>query len=137
MRRRDWLLLAIANQLEPIQVQKTLFKFAMESDAPGEERYSFEPYNWGPCSFDIYPDLERLRDEGLIDFEPSGRGWNVYRTTPSGSDRLRELREQADPAVLKQMDGAREFVVRRSFGRLLHDTYEKYPEYATRSLFRR
>src|SRR3990172_829145 len=96
VRKRDWLLIALGERLEPIQVQKTLFKFAEESGAPKAEQYECVPYNWGPCSFDIYDDLGELREEQLVEFEPSGRGWNVYRVTDKGVQIAQELREEAD-----------------------------------------
>jgi uncharacterized protein len=136
MLRRDWLLVAIADRMAPIQVQKTMFKFAQEAGAPQVEIYDFEPYNWGPCSFAIYDDLGEMRDEDLIRFEPSGRGWNTYRTTAAGNERIEVLRSVADPHLLAELDKAREYVVRRPFARLLHDVYADYPEYATQSLFK-
>ncbi|MCH7836642.1 MAG: hypothetical protein IH864_07220 [Chloroflexi bacterium] len=135
MRKRDWLLIALGDRLEPIQVQKTLFKFAEESGAPEAERYEFVPYNWGPCSFAIYGDLGELREEGLVEFEASGRGWNVYRVTGEGARAAKELREKADSDLVKRMDDIREYVTSRSFGRLLRDVYADYPESAERSLF--
>ena len=84
METHDWLLLAIGDRVEPIQIQKTLFKFAKESGAPEQEMYTFIPYNWGPCSLEIYDDLGQLRDEGSVEFVPSGRGWSLYQLTEAG-----------------------------------------------------
>ncbi len=121
MRKRDWLLIALGERLEPIQVQKTLFKFAEESGADDSERYDFEPYNWGPCSFEIYDDLGELREEQLVEFEPSGRGWNAYRVTDKGVQVAQGLREKADSDLVDRMDDIRDYVTSRSFGRLLRD----------------
>ena len=79
MEQRDWLLMAIGDHIQPIQIQKTMFKFAMESNAPKDEIYDFEPYNWGPCSFEIYDDLSKLRAEGFVEAVRTGRGWSTYR----------------------------------------------------------
>jgi len=136
LRKRDWLLLSITDRMEPIQIQKTLFKFAMESDAPNEEKYDFVPYNWGPCSFDIYPDLERLRAEGLIELEASGRGWDAYKPTTQGLEQMDKLRQTASANVLLEIDAAREYVRSRGFKKLLSDVYKQYPDFATKSLFR-
>lgn len=136
MRKRDWLLIALGDRLEPIQLQKTLFKFAMESGAPDADKYEFVPYNWGPCSFDIYGDLAELREEALVEFEASGRGWNAYRVTSEGARVAEELREKADSDLVKRMDDIREYVTSRSFNRLLRDVYKQYRPYAERSLFR-
>ena len=137
MLRRDWLLLVIGDQLEPIQIQKALFKFSKESGADTNELYQFEPYNWGPCSFDVYSDLSDLREQGLIDAVPSGRGWSFYSQTDIGRRLSAELRERASPPLLASLDQIRQFVTDRPFEALLRDVYSDYPEYAAKSLFQR
>jgi len=136
MQKRDWLLIALGDRMEPIQVQKTLFKFAQEANAPLAEIYQFEPYNWGPCSFDIYDDLAALRAEGFVEFVPAGSGWNAYRTTAAGQERVKELRSKAPAPQLAEIDRVREYVVSRGFRQLLRDVYKDYPQYAERSLFK-
>jgi uncharacterized protein YwgA len=135
MDKRDWLLLAIRDEMQPIQIQKALFKFAQEAGAPKEQVYEFTPYNWGPCSFGIYDDLQVLRHEGLIETVPTGRGWSAYRTTEQGTRFVVALRQKADPALFKKIDEVREWVVTRSFEKLLKDVYSEYPAYATQSMF--
>ena len=137
MRKRDWLLIALGESLEPIQVQKALFKFAEEAGAPEAEQYDFTAYNWGPCSFDIYGDLAALREEGLLEFQPSGRGWNIYHVTERGEQAAQELREVADSELVARLDDIRHYVTSRSFDRLLRDVYADYPDSAERSLFRK
>jgi len=136
VRKRDWLLVAIDNRIEPIQIQKTLFKFAMESQAPEGEKYQFMPYNWGPCSFEIYDDLAVMRNEGLIEFIPTGQGWNLYHLTEAGSNLRTKLRKEASPIILEMLDKARNFVITRDFRTLLSDIYKEYPVYAVESMFR-
>ncbi len=136
MKKRDWLLQVIGDRMEPIQLQKALFKFSQESEAPKWELYAFEPYNWGPCSFEIYEDLSALRENGLVEFEPSGRGWNVYRLTDAGKLQASKLKKRADPGLLNKLVEIREYVVTRSFSNLLSDVYKQYPGYAANSLFR-
>ena len=137
MEKRDWLLLAIHDRLEPIQIQKTLFKFAKESDAPSNEIYTFVPYDWGPCSLEIYDDLAILRDEGFVHFVPSGRGWSLYSVTDAGQRKQDSLRKDAPPNFLASLDQARTYVTSRDFETLLEDIYEEYPEFASQSLFKR
>lgn len=137
MNKCDWLLLAIDDRMEPIQIQKALFKFTMESSAPKNELYSFIPYNWGPLSVEIYEDLSKLREEKLIEFAPSGRGWNVYHLTEAGKGKRNKLREKAKPDLLDKLDIARDYVTSRDFETLLSDIYKKYPKYAAASLFRK
>lgn len=137
MERRDWLLLTIGDKMEPIQIQKTLFKFAKESGAPEQELYTFIPYNWGPCSLEIYDDLGQLRDEGLVEFVPSGRGWNLYHLTEAGVKKANELREKADHTLVKKLEAARSYVISRDFETLLSDIYKDYPDFAAESLFKK
>jgi hypothetical protein len=137
LKKREWLLLAIHDKMEPIQIQKTLFKFSMESGAPSKELYRFVPYNWGPLSLEIYDDLAGLREQELIEFVPSGRGWSVYQLTLSGKERKGKLREKADSGLLDKLDKIRSYVTSRSFETLLEDVYNDYPEYAVASLFRK
>ena len=135
MEKRDWLLLFIGEAMEPIQIQKTLFKFAMESGIPKKERYEFIPYNWGPCSMEIYDDLGQLRDENLVEFVPSGQGWNIYHLTKDGEEKAEDLRKSASAKMLKKFSSIRDYVVSRDFETLLSDIYNDYPEFAKESLF--
>jgi len=135
MRRRDWLLLAIGDFMEPIQVQKTMFLFAKRAGAPTTQQYQFKPYNWGPYAALIYADLGSLRAEGLIQLEPHPGGWSAYTTTPEGEQRAGEIRAEAPKALVKALDEQRAWVKSRSFRKLLSDVYKAYPEYAERSLF--
>lgn len=137
MEKRDWLLLSIGDKMEPIQIQKALFKFAMESKAPENELYTFVPYNWGPLSTEIYDDLTELREEGLVDFTPSGRGWNIYHVAEASKEKQNALKNQANPDLLAQLSAARDYVTSRSFEKLLEDIYTEYPDYATSSLFKK
>lgn len=134
MEKREWLLLAVGERIEPIQLQKTLFKFAKESGVSSAEAYEFVPYNWGPCSFEIYEDLANLRAEGLVEAVPSGRGWNVYRVTELGRVKSYALREQAVASLVNALDEVRSWVASRNFETLLKDVYKQYPTYATESL---
>ena len=136
MEKADWLLLAVGDRIEPIQLQKTVFKFAMESKVREPEAYEFVPYNWGPCSFEIYDDLDTLRSGGLIQSVASGRGWQAYQWTSRGAIEAKALRAKADPELVREFDSAREYVTNRSFTTLLRDIYEDYPEFAKNSLFK-
>jgi len=136
VRGRDWLLMAIGSYIEPIQVQKTLFKFAKESGVSKAQQYHFVPYNWGPCAKAIYPDLAELRDEGLVEFVPTGQGWSGYRLTPKGEEQGAALRRDAPSELVDELDRIRAWVVGRSFRRLLRDVYKQYRDYAKKSLFK-
>lgn len=121
--------------MEPIQIQKAMFKFAKESGANKTEVYPFIPYNWGPCSMEIYDDLSQLREEGLIELVPSGRGWNIYRLTKEGEKKSEALGKSSGSNLMEKLNSIREYVVSRDFETLLSDIYKDYPEFAGESLF--
>ena len=137
-RKADWLLLLFGDQpIEPIRIQKGMFLFAKESGAKQEQVYDFVPYNWGPCSFEIYDDLEDLLEKGLVEQIPvPGARWHRYLRTPLGKVSAEEIRANANPLVVQAQDDIRDTVTGTSFGDLLTHVYKKYPEYATKSVFR-
>ena len=137
MERHDWLLLLIADGLDPIRTQKGMFLFAMESGAPAAEKYAFEPYNWGPFSQPIYGDLERLQAEGLIERVSTPKAsYYAYRQTAKGQAEAARLRTATNVSLIGAVERARAEVSGIGFRELLRRIYDRYPKYATKSLFR-
>jgi uncharacterized protein YwgA len=144
MARRDWLLLLLGfkgangSALDPVRIQKGMFLFAQEADAPAEERYDFQPYNYGPYSFDLRNDLRQLVVEGLATEEPvPGYTWSRYRLTTEGMHKAKNMRDTADHDVAQKLFDIKQSVTGKSFNTLLRDVYDDYPEFATNSIFRR
>ena len=121
--------------IEPVQIQKLMFMFAQETKVPEAEAYEFVPYNWGPCSFDIYADMDNFINSGSVERVPTGRGWSRYGLTADGRASVRQLRKSADKANLNGLNGWRKWVTGQSFQSLLNSVYEKYPSYAVASKF--
>ncbi len=144
MTRRDWLLLLLGFKgangaaLDPVRIQKGMFLFAQQAEAPDEERYDFEAYNYGPYSFDLRDDLNRLVGEGLAQAEPvPGYTWSRFRLTEDGYAAARVVRDNAERDVAKKMFAIKQTVSGKSFNALLRDVYDEYPDYATNSIFQR
>ena len=145
MTRQDWLLvfvcLPVSGQkararLDPIRIMKGMFLFGQKSGLPVAEVYDFKPYLYGPCSFEIYGDLDSLVASGLIAEErPWGQSWSLYSPTISGDGKVSWLQRQFFHGTLDTMRSIKEFVVSKSFSDLLREIYKSYPEYATKSLF--
>ena|SRR5688572_31136227 len=142
----DWLLLLVAldappGGLEPVRVQKALFLLAREGTLPRSERYWFVPYNYGPMSPRIYRDVDGLVRRGLLERLPvPGYRWGRVRATAEGRRQAEALvartgeRERHSLAALRRIRG---LVTSLSFADLLATIYERHPEYAVRSVFRR
>ena len=134
MEKRDWLVMAIGDRMiEPVQLQKLLFLFAQEIRPPEREQYEFVPYNWGPCSFEIYADLEELIIDGLVERLRTDRGWFRYALTQKGRTRFTRLSRTVDKKLLAGLRRRRKWVMDKSFPDLLKAVYGKYPEYAVES----
>lgn len=142
MTRRDWLLLYFAlkgapHGLDPVRIQKGMFLLAQEGELPDEETYTFAAYSYGPMSPQIYSDLEYLEATGLLRGEPvSGYTWKRYMATAAGMDMARHLLDEADGAAARKLYEIKRDVASKTFNSLLRDVYARYPEYATRSVFR-
>ncbi len=146
MTRSDWLLRLVARDappegLEPVRVQKAMFLLAHEGGIPPSERYWFVPYNYGPMSPRIYRDVDGLVRRGLLERVPvPGYAWGRVRATDAGRRRAERLaagateRERRGLVALRRI---RALVTSLSFADLLATIYERHPEYAVRSVFRR
>ena len=133
---KDWLVLTLDSQHEPIRIQKTLFKLAREAGLPPGEQYQFRPYNWGPFSAAIYQDIDDLVEAGLVERVPKpGVSWANYRLTTEGEQEAMRLREEAERNSLENLQGISTWVRERPFGKLLQDLYSDYPDMAQNSLF--
>lgn len=141
--RQSWLLLFLGYEgapegLDPVRVQKGMFLFAQEADVRAMERYDFVAYNYGPMSKAIYNDLEALvtQDLAVADTVP-GAKFNRYTLTPAGQQAARAVAAQADPEPARKLFDIKRHVSRLTFDDLLEDVYERYPDYAANSIFRR
>jgi uncharacterized protein YwgA len=138
---RDWLLLLFdgaGQPLERVRIQKSLFLFAERSKAPAGEKYDFVPYHYGPFSFGIYPDLDRLVEQGLLRVELEGSSSSPrYSLTGAGARAVEERGPSAPAERRDLLRSLREWVTERSFRTLLNDVYRLYPEYAVNSVFQK
>lgn len=144
VKARERLLLFVAldgapEGLDPIRLQKGMFLFAQDEASHEDERYEFVPYNYGPMSPQIYKDLERLEDEGHVEaISVEGQSWARYVATERGLIRARDLlgKEQSEAAA-RRLHAIKQEVASKTFSAILDDVYDRYPEYAANSIFRR
>jgi hypothetical protein len=146
--RPEWLLLLLAYEgspdgLHPVRVQKSMFLLAQDPETTlgPDERYQFVPYNYGPMSKQIYADLDELVDEGLIRPGPvEGQTWTIYKASPNGllaAQRLVDDMEARDIPIARKLFEIKRLVVGMTFAELVQYVYERFPDYETRSIFRR
>ena len=144
MTARDWLLLLLASEgepLDPVRLQKGMFLLAREARLPPRQRYWFVAYNYGPMSPAIYRDVDRLVGEGLAErVAAPGYRWERLVATDRGRERARELAEgdrSATAARLEVVEAVKREVTELDFSALLRRIYRQYPQFAARSVFDR
>lgn len=116
-----------------------MFLFAMEDESASGELYEFVPYHYGPMSAQIYRDLEHLVDHGLIEATPvKGQSWARYSATEDGLSVARELLDQEpSQAAARRLYEIKVDVASHTYQQVLEDVYERFPEFASKSVFRR
>jgi len=125
-----------AEPIDPIRIMKGLFLFGMEKRTELRDFYVFEPYLYGPCSFQVYNDLRELIATGDVDeltLFPFRR-WSYYRLTEQGKRRAQQIIAILPKALVAELGNVKKTVMSKSFLDLLRYVYKKYPAYATESI---
>jgi DNA-binding MarR family transcriptional regulator len=136
--RKKWILslLYLANEIKGItRFMKYLFLMKREYEIDNE--YNFIPYNHGPCSFEVYEDLEKLERMGLIEieveiYEPKIAGdWQIVKKiklTEKGKEIAEKIYNELDNVTKVKLNELLETFSKYSFAGLIHYIYGKYPE---------
>jgi uncharacterized protein YwgA len=144
--KSDWLLLMIASPpaqegVDPIRLQKGMFLFARESGVEPSGRYWFVPYNYGPMSPALYRDLGILERDGLVErLEVPGQSWRRVALTPAGRRAAAVARKRAreqSPEPHAQLRRIKRAISRMTVSELIRDVYDRYPYFASRTVFGR
>lgn len=124
------------NLIDPIRIMKGIFLINMEVKE-FKNLYKFEPYLYGPCSFEIYSDLKKLIAEGIIkEYKPGDQYWSLYYLTEQGTETAEKiLKKISDESIKNTILKTKKLVTELSFVQLLNFVYKKYPNYAKKSIF--
>jgi len=116
-------------------LMKYVFLFQMEGNGGRRRLYHFVPYHYGPFAKELYTDLGKLQEEGLVQVESNPE---EDKTKITLTDQVRTEALLAElPEDLKEDAAA----VISTYGDLDHNSllevvYEKYPAYAKKSRLR-
>lgn len=139
MKKKEALLLYIylpikkPNVVSPLQIMKGLFLISEQLKI--KNFYKFEPYLYGPCSFEVYQDINTLLTKNLITtIRAFPSYWAYYRITPQGAKEATQILQKTDQKILTKMKEIKKLVLSKSFFELLKYVYEKYPQYAINSI---
>jgi len=137
---REWLLLFIGlpsgnYDTDQLRVMKGMFLFTKEGPADVHNIYDFAPYDYGPFATAVYGDLDSLEGQGFIrTLYVMGTNQRVFELTSTGEQQFRDLIGRAPKDALEILGAIKELATSLSFADLLRHVYDKYPDYASRSL---
>lgn len=139
MKRKDLVLggLAVGEGAShsPVQVQKLFFlidrKLGKRVEGP---HFSFKPYFYGPFDPDVYKELEKLADMGLVEICHEGSSRN-YRLTPKGQEKGAASLDTLEPPVVDFIRKLSSAVRGMRFAELVSAIYRAYPEMRENSVF--
>lgn len=141
LKKYEWILLALHYKpLDRVRLMKALFLFWWSHKDRLESFFTFKPYLYGPCSFEVYRVLEKLEQARLIVQLPQPiQEWSPYYLTPRGereAQRIEARLMEASPDLAEAFRSTVEEVAQLSFRNLLRKVYGEAPEYAARSVIR-
>lgn len=116
---------------------KALFLVWRRSGGNVPDFFHFEPYLYGPCSFELYRVLRELEEKGLIVQPPHPvQQWAKYYLTERGKAEAESVSRHIDPGILKKMEQAVDEVACLDFYALLKKVYKEAPEFAVNSVMK-
>jgi len=122
--------------LDRIHIMKALFLlWKRAGEIP--DYFHFEPYLYGPCSFEVYDVLRDLEREGLI-VQPlhAVPQWAKYYLTERGKEEAARALCEIDPILRQQLKMVTKEVSQLGFYALLKRVYNEAPEFAVNSVIR-
>ncbi|MFN3919515.1 MAG: hypothetical protein ACK4JF_04415 [Methylohalobius sp.] len=117
-------------------LMKYVFLLQMEGNASRRRFYRFIPYHYGPFAKEVYTELEKLKEEGLITVheDREEEETRIRLTNPTRVEQaIGELPEDLKEDIVSIIEAYGEL----DHGALLERVYEKYPAYAKKSWLRR
>jgi|SRR3989304_3135587 len=135
---KDWILLALKRiPLDRIHIMKTLFLIWHRSGRKMTGYFQFEPYLYGPCSFEVYSMLGNLQANGFIVQPPHpAPQWVNYYLTDRGKKEAEEAEKRVSPNILRLIEEVANEVSRLNFYELLRSVYTEAPDFAVNSMFK-
>jgi len=136
--RKKWilLLLYLANEIKgTTRLMKYLFLMKKEYEI--ENEYNFSPYFYGPFSYEVFEDIEKLEKIGLIEIErkihePKIAGdWEIfkkYSLTEKGKEIAEKIYNELDNVTKVKLNELIERFNKYTLAGLISYVYNKYPE---------
>jgi hypothetical protein len=136
--KQEWLLLLLREQaLDRIRLMKALFLIWQRSNRNIKDFYEFVPYMYGPCSFNLYRDLDAAENQRLLVQAPHPVSrWAPYFLTATGKAIADSAASKVDSKTMGLIGSIAEEVQSLPFFELLRRVYAEAPEFAIKSVAR-
>ena len=120
--------------LDPIRLMKGCFIVAEIGPDEWKGLFEFSAYDYGPFDPSVYRARDALLAKGFLEEFPAGR-YSHYRVTEAGHARAaKTAAEKLDEPMTDWLRNIGHWVTSKSFNDLLREIYERFPDYATRSI---
>jgi len=136
--KEAWILLILKESpLDRIRIMKALFLLWYRHKEMVNDYFKFEPYLYGPCSFEVYEVLDFLLSHRMITQLPHPvQQWGVYYLTPKGQSKVDKITVNVNEKILEYIKNIVKEVAKLGFRDLLNKIYKEAPEFAINSIFR-
>jgi len=136
--KKDWILLLLNySPLDRIHIMKALFLIWHRAGRNIPNYFTFEPYLYGPCSFEVYSILDNMESEGLVLQPPHPvPQWVNFYLTENGRNEVKELSNKFSKEELKLIEEVVKEISKLGFYELLKKVYSEAPDFAINSMFR-
>lgn len=133
-----------ANNEQPVEgrtrLQKMIFlaQKRLEDSKILDEEYEYFPYNYGPFSKELYGDIDKLVEDGIIEereeTEEENKKKYYYELTSKGQKLLKdELQGEGFDTLEDVIEEIKSQYNEMNLPDLLDEIYSKYPNYAEKS----
>jgi hypothetical protein len=119
--------------LDPIRLMKGCFIVAEIGPSEWKHLFDFSPYDYGPFDPSVYRARDALLGNDLLEAFPAGR-YSHYKITDAGRQRATAVAEKMDQRLAEWLRNIGHWVTSKSFTDLLREIYDRFPDYATRSI---
>jgi len=136
--KKDWILLLLSQSpLDRIHIMKALFLIWHRSGRKIKDYFVFEPYLYGPCSFEVYSTLDEMELNRQIVQPPHPvPQWVNYYLTDSGKKEAEEVSKRTLPETVSVIKTVVKEISQLGFYELLKKVYAEAPNFAVNSIFR-
>ena len=119
---------------EPVQVQKLFFLLNERVSGKGwKKQFKFKPHFFGPFDADVYTELEKLKQRGLVDIW--GGNLRKYSLSADGYEKGQEALSEFPSEAGGAMRSLAEWVRGQTFAGLVSAIYKEFPKMKANSIF--